>query len=751
MKKNLLFQKIAHLSLLITIIFSTTSIANATPIGGGNFGGGDGSPGTPYQIIDCLDLQAVGSHLTSSFVLSNDIDCSATQSWNSGAGFAPIGNSGSYFTGELNGNGHVITSLYINRSSSGYVGMISFMGAAGSVHDIGLVDASVTGSAYTGALFGQNISGAIARVFTTGAVHSNSYAGGIVGLANGGTITDSYSRATVSGDTYQGGIIGLAVSNVAVDNVYATGQNSATFPGGLVGNNGSGTYTDSFYDSQTTGASDDAGNGKPKTSVQMKSVATFTLSGTAGLTTPWDFVGNPNNDVANSDIWNIDASLNDGYPYLSWQSFDTTAPTITNVTSSATDGSYKAGSVLAIQVTFSEVVVSTGSVTVTLETGVTDRTCTFTVFNASSGSCNYTVQAGDTSLDLTTNSISGTLRDAWGNSMNVFTPTTNLAANKAIVIDTAVPTITLTGSAAQSLTQGDSFTDAGATASDAIDGTITSNIVVTGSVNSNAPAIYTLIYNVSDAAGNAATAVQRIVTVNGLNHGRAVIPSSIDGSPLTVLINGVDSPTNETHTGTIQLTFNADNSVNEYVISDNPDFTNSSRVAYAPSTTITIPHHGTTQFYIKFFSTTNNSSNAITKTIVYSDAPTSVTSPIILTVTSTPKVVSPTPENNQITAVPTSAAQPVTTQFVFTRNLKKGMSGSDVRELQKYLNECGATVATSGPGSAGNETKYFGTTTARAVITFQQQHAAKILAPLGLKTGTGSFLTSTRTFINNEK
>lgn len=119
---------------------------------------------------------------------------------------------------------------------------------------------------------------------------------------------------------------------------------------------------------------------------------------------------------------------------------DTTAPTVTNVSSDTANGTYNAGDTIDIDVTFSEAVTSTGSVTVTLETGTTDRTCTFTVSNSTTGTCNYTVQATDTSSDLTVNSITGTVADAASNPMtSPATPTTNLAANKALVIDTTAP------------------------------------------------------------------------------------------------------------------------------------------------------------------------------------------------------------------------------------------------------------------------------------------------------------------------
>lgn len=118
---------------------------------------------------------------------------------------------------------------------------------------------------------------------------------------------------------------------------------------------------------------------------------------------------------------------------------DSTAPTITSVSSDKTNGTYGVGEVVDIDVTFSEFVTSSGSVTVTLETGDTDRTCTFTVSSATTGTCNYTVQAGDTSSDLTVSSIAGTIVDGSSNPMTNLVPATNLAANKALVIDTTAP------------------------------------------------------------------------------------------------------------------------------------------------------------------------------------------------------------------------------------------------------------------------------------------------------------------------
>jgi peptidoglycan hydrolase-like protein with peptidoglycan-binding domain len=69
-----------------------------------------------------------------------------------------------------------------------------------------------------------------------------------------------------------------------------------------------------------------------------------------------------------------------------------------------------------------------------------------------------------------------------------------------------------------------------------------------------------------------------------------------------------------------------------------------------------------------------------------------------------------------------AAAQPPATTTgtsTFTRDLYYGVSGQDVLGLQILLNTHGYTVASSGAGSSGNETTYFGPATQSAVIRFQ--------------------------------
>lgn len=82
--------------------------------------------------------------------------------------------------------------------------------------------------------------------------------------------------------------------------------------------------------------------------------------------------------------------------------------------------------------------------------------------------------------------------------------------------DTTAPVLSLLGTSPVSLNVGDSYSDAGATATDLVDddAMLTANIVVNNSVNTNVAGSYTVSYNVTDNAGNVAAEISRVVNVN---------------------------------------------------------------------------------------------------------------------------------------------------------------------------------------------------------------------------------------------
>ena len=131
--------------------------------------------------------------------------------------------------------------------------------------------------------------------------------------------------------------------------------------------------------------------------------------------------------------------------------------------------------------------------------------------------------------------ISYSVSDAAGNTASV---------NRTVVvlIDSIAPVITLTGSSTISVAVGATFTDPGATATDNIDGDLTSSITTSGTVNTSNTGTFTISYSVSDAAGNAATVVQRTVIVSvalsiSFVNGTCECPNAIVGD--TAVIGGV--------------------------------------------------------------------------------------------------------------------------------------------------------------------------------------------------------------------
>ena len=76
------------------------------------------------------------------------------------------------------------------------------------------------------------------------------------------------------------------------------------------------------------------------------------------------------------------------------------------------------------------------------------------------------------------------------------------------------------------------------------------------------------------------------------------------------------------------------------------------------------------------------------------------------------------------------------------------MTNKDIVQLQLFLNANGFTVATSGLGSKGKESPYFGVKTKLALIKFQEAYAKDILVPQGLTKGTGNLGTFTRMVLN---
>lgn len=129
---------------------------------------------------------------------------------------------------------------------------------------------------------------------------------------------------------------------------------------------------------------------------------------------------------------------------------DTTSSVITGVTSTTANGYYNVPDVISIKVNFDENVTVTGTPRLKLETG---GPTTYATYSSGTGTSQltftYTVASGENTPDLDyfdTNSLElngGTLRDSVLNNATLTLPAPgaagSLGANKAIVIDTNIP------------------------------------------------------------------------------------------------------------------------------------------------------------------------------------------------------------------------------------------------------------------------------------------------------------------------
>ena len=301
---------------------------------------------------------------------------------------------------------------------------------------------------------------------------------------------------------------------------------------------------------------------------------------------------------------------------------DIIKPTVSSVSSSTPNGSYKEGDTITVTVTFSEVVTvdtTLGTPTITLETGTTDRDATFSSGSGTGTlSFTYSVQPGDTSSDLeytNTDALSAnsdTIQDSAGNDAILSLPTigggASLSDNKNIIIDTTPPTITAPAdiTVEGNVLGGVAFNDAavtaflaGASATDIVDGaTAVTNDALTSGVYG--VTIHTITFSSTDSSGNTGTATAKI-TVTDITPPTITAPADIT----------VERNTSGGHDGTELGTATASDIVDPApVITDNI------------ASLVTLPLGPTTVTYTATDASGNSASATQLVTVVDTTAPT---------------------------------------------------------------------------------------------------------------------------------
>ncbi len=385
-----------------------------------------------------------------------------------------------------------------NNNVGGLIGSINASSPSTSTITSSGATGNIRSNSYGGGFAGSRVYGTISNSYATGNILgdsagglTNDYMGGFVGTTCYGTINTSFATGDVYGDIDLGGFAsqshncaGIITNSYARGDVYPSvagtggsfmryiylGTVSNSYSTGLVDGqtNGGFIYYDhtcsscvnNFWDTQTSGQTTggvfSGGRGTGKSTVQMKSVATFTTTGTAGLTSPWDFVGNPNNDVANNDYWNIDTNgvLNDGYPYLNWQVFNSNAtPSVASLGSTElVDGTWSTDTTPSLSFTTADTN-SSDTVQYTLQiddsSNFASPVVTYTSALTTPGAMSFTVGQSAGSGTYTTGTAGQTLADgqyywrvkAIDNNAAESSYTSANSGSVAFGVDTTAPTV----------------------------------------------------------------------------------------------------------------------------------------------------------------------------------------------------------------------------------------------------------------------------------------------------------------------
>ena len=201
-----------------------------------NLGGAAHTDYDYMRVHTVYDLQNINAKRDGRYILAKGIDATATQDWNSGKGFAPLGNGANEFTGRFDGAGHTLRGLYINRQPRIKIGLFGSVKEA-TIENLSLRDGNVKAGGVVGGIVGVAEEAVIRNVSYSGAVAGRDVVGGIAGLVLGGSIQNAWNAGEVDGDSTVGGIAGQVKEGSIFQNVCNTGAitGNVVKSGGIAG------------------------------------------------------------------------------------------------------------------------------------------------------------------------------------------------------------------------------------------------------------------------------------------------------------------------------------------------------------------------------------------------------------------------------------------------------------------------------------------------------------------------------------
>lgn len=177
---------------------------------------GSGTAENPYLIGTAEDLVRLSelsdtdaAYAAAYYLMTADLDMS-------GVTLKPIGLV-NHFSGSLDGGGHKITNLTINKADTEHTGLISFL-ERGTLKNLGIESGTVTGGNKTGALAGRTMYAKLLNCYSKAEVAGGNDTGGLVGMYNNSDMENCYVWGSVTGGVSVGGLAGGA--NRSIDAGY---------------------------------------------------------------------------------------------------------------------------------------------------------------------------------------------------------------------------------------------------------------------------------------------------------------------------------------------------------------------------------------------------------------------------------------------------------------------------------------------------------------------------------------------------
>ena len=186
-----------------SLMTTLSSVDENTEISSGTY-----SISTAEELAKLATMTNNGKVKGGEFVLASDIDLSA---YSTGEGWTPIGKYGREFACIFDGNGYVVSNLYINRPNNTEIGLFGDAANA-EIKNLGVVNADVTGKYDVGGLVGYAELEKINNCFVTGnIVGTDFFVGGLIGFSRELDISNCYAIGQVESSASEGagGLIGF--------------------------------------------------------------------------------------------------------------------------------------------------------------------------------------------------------------------------------------------------------------------------------------------------------------------------------------------------------------------------------------------------------------------------------------------------------------------------------------------------------------------------------------------------------------